>query len=96
MKRSCGTLIVAASIVFLASCAGRSPNPVSVAQIQDGTLSCGAIHAETTANNAKISELGSEQGAKAGQNVAAGVAGLFIWPLWPEFAVGGDRDGIRA
>lgn len=27
-------------------------------------------------------ELGGEEGAKVAQNVAAGVAGLFIWPLW--------------
>ena len=45
-------------------------------------MSCQAIQAESRANSLKISELGSEQGAKTAQNVAAGVAGLFIWPLW--------------
>ena len=34
------------------------------------------------ANNKTIQGLGSEEGGKVAQNVAAGVAGLFIWPLW--------------
>ena len=29
-----------------------------------------------------LRELGREEGSKVAQNVAAGVAGLFIWPLW--------------
>jgi hypothetical protein len=41
-----------------------------------------AAQAEIEANNRKIEELSSEKGAKVAQNVAAGVAGLFIWPLW--------------
>jgi hypothetical protein len=45
-------------------------------------MGCTAIAAEVKANNTKIQELASEQGAKVAQNVAAGVAGLFIWPLW--------------
>ena len=40
------------------------------------------IYAEVAADNKKIADLGGEQGAKVAQNVAAGVAGLFIWPLW--------------
>ena len=75
-------LFTAASIVLLASCAGRAPNPVTVSQAQDATMTCEAVHAEIAANTTKISALGSEQGAKVAQNVAAGVAGLFIWPLW--------------
>ena len=75
-------MIVAASVVILASCAGRAPNPVPVTQAQDVTMTCGALHAEIAANTSRSSELGSEQGAKTAQNVAAGVAGLFIWPLW--------------
>ncbi len=45
-------------------------------------MDCTAIAAEVKANDTKIHELASEQGAKVAQNVAAGVAGLFIWPLW--------------
>jgi hypothetical protein len=40
-----------------------------------------AITAEIEANNQKVKELASEQGLKVGQNVAAGVAGLVVWPL---------------
>ena len=36
----------------------------------------------TVGCNERISELGSEQGAKVAQNVVAGVAGLFIPVLW--------------
>jgi hypothetical protein len=35
-----------------------------------------------TANNVKVQELADEQGWKTTQNVAAGVAGLFIPVLW--------------
>ena len=45
-----------------------------------------AIAAEIQANSQKVQDLGSEEGSKVAQNVAAGVAGLFIWPLW--FAMG--------
>ena len=38
--------------------------------------------AEIEANNVKFKELADEQGLKTGQNVAAGVAGVLIWPLW--------------
>jgi hypothetical protein len=45
-------------------------------------MDCTAIAAEVKANDTKTHELASEQGDKVAQNVAAGVAGLFIWPLW--------------
>lgn len=71
----CGTAL-------LASCAGRAPAPVAVVQPMDNTLTCQAIQAEVASNNDKIASLGSEKGAKVAQNVAAGVVGLFIWPVW--------------
>jgi hypothetical protein len=45
-------------------------------------MDCQAIMAEVEANNKKVSDLASEEGLKVGQNVAAGVAGLFIPILW--------------
>jgi hypothetical protein len=63
------------------ACAGRAPQPVAVVQSQDRFSDCTAITAEIEANNQKVSELASEQGLKVGQNVAAGVAGLVVWPL---------------
>lgn len=75
-------VILAAMALALAGCAGRAPQPVAVVQVNDKALSCSQIDAEVKANDAKISELGREEGGKVAQNVAAGVAGLFIWPLW--------------
>lgn len=66
----------------LAGCAGRAPQPVAVVQPQDRYLDCPEIAAEVQANNQRVQELASEEGAKVAQNVAVGVAGLFIWPLW--------------
>jgi hypothetical protein len=74
--------IVAASAVALGACAGRAPQPIAVVQPQDQYADCAAISAEVQANNTRISELGSEKGLKVGQNVAAGVVGLFIPVLW--------------
>ena len=45
-------------------------------------MTCDDIYAEVKANNAQIVDLSGDQGEKVAQNVAAGVAGLFIWPLW--------------
>ena len=67
---------------MLTACAGRSPDPVALVQAQDTSASCTAIQAELAANTTKISELGKDQGKKVAQNVAAGVAGLFIPVLW--------------
>jgi hypothetical protein len=40
------------------------------------------IAAEIQANNVKVQELADEQGLKVAQNVAAGVVGLVVWPMW--------------
>jgi hypothetical protein len=71
-----------ALMAMVGACAGRAPAPVAVAQPQDAGMDCAAINAEVGANTQKITALGGESGAKVAQNVAAGVAGLFIWPLW--------------
>jgi hypothetical protein len=76
------SLVSAVSILALAGCAGRAPNPVAVSQTQDTGMSCAAIHAEIESNTRQIAELGSEQGGKIAQNIAAGAAGLFIPVLW--------------
>ena len=69
-------------LLLLGACAGRSPNPVQTVRAYDRSMSCAQIMAEISANNSEIVELGGEQGGKVAQNVAAGVAGLFVWPLW--------------
>jgi hypothetical protein len=66
----------------LAGCAGRSPAPVAVVQPTDRYMDCTAILAEVQANNDRVKQLASDKGLKTTQNVAAGVAGIFIPVLW--------------
>ena len=75
-------IAILAAGLSLTACAGRAPAPVAVVQPIDNSMTCQAIAAEVSSNNDKISSLGSEKGAKVAQNVAAGVVGLFIWPVW--------------
>jgi len=67
--------------IALAGCAGHAANPVTTVQAQDQQSDCTMIRAEIEANNITVRKLGGEQGVKVAQNVAAGVAGLFVWPL---------------
>jgi hypothetical protein len=69
-------------VATLGACAGRPPQPIALIQPMDRQMDCLAIAAEAQANNVKVQDLASEKGGKVAQNVAAGVAGLFIWPLW--------------
>lgn len=66
----------------LAACAGRGPHPVALSQPSDMVASCDQLRAEMAQNDQHIAELGSEQGQKVAQNIAAGVAGIIIWPAW--------------
>ena len=81
-KRSLRTTFTISLLLATAACAGRAPAPVPVVQAHDRAMDCPAIVAETQANATKIRDLGSEEGGKVAQNVAAGVAGLFIPVLW--------------
>jgi hypothetical protein len=45
-------------------------------------MNCDQIIAEAKINNDRITELAREEGWKVTQNVAAGVVGLVIWPVW--------------
>ncbi len=71
-----------ASLALLSACAGRAPQTVAVVQDRDRHADCTAVMAEIRANNDQISALGREDGAKVAQNVAAGVAGVFVPVLW--------------
>ena len=92
MHISTKTLGCAILIVGLEACAGRAPAPVAVVQAQDRFADCAAIQTEVLANNARIQDLGAESGNKVAQNVAAGVGGLFIWPLWFAMDFQGTTD----
>ncbi len=75
-------LVVAMLGIALVGCAGRDAQPITTVQPQDAYADCTMISAEIQANNIKVKELADEQGLKVAQNVAAGVAGLVVWPLW--------------
>jgi len=75
-------LVIAVLGAALAGCAGRSPAPVAVVQPTDRYMDCTAILAEVAANNERVKQLAADKGLKTTQNVAAGVAGIFIPVLW--------------
>jgi len=66
----------------LSACAGRDPQPIATVQPQDAYSDCTMIRAEIEGNNQKAKQLADEQGMKTAQNVAAGVVGIVIWPVW--------------
>lgn len=79
MRAVFATIVLA---IVLGACAGRDPQPIATVQTQDGYASCAQIQGEIEANNIKVKELADEKGLKVGQNVAAGVVGLVLWPVW--------------
>jgi hypothetical protein len=58
------------------------------------------IRAEIEANNVQAEKLAQENGAKIAQNVAAGVVGVVIWPVWfamdAKGAAGTEMDALKA
>lgn len=86
-------IVAATSVaVILGACMGRAPDPVAVVQAHDQTMSCAAIHAEIQSNNAQVQQLARDNGWKVAQNVAAGVGGLVVWPLWFAMDFQGTAD----
>jgi hypothetical protein len=69
-------------LILLSGCAGRAPELTPVVKGTGQFATCDQVMAEINANNQRMSDLASEEGLKVGQNVAAGVVGLFIWPVW--------------
>ena len=92
MPHSPYSFAAAILVIGLGACAGRSPQPVALVQPTDPLMDCAAISIEAQANNAKLQSLGGEEGNKVAQNVAAGVAGLFIWPLFFAMDFQGSAD----
>jgi hypothetical protein len=68
--------------LVMCGCAGRDPQLTPVVQAVDQHMTCEQIQAAAKVNNDRITDLATEQGWKVGQNVAAGVVGLVIWPVW--------------
>lgn len=69
-------------LIGLSACAGRDPQPIATVQVQDQQSDCAMITAEIQANNSRAQALAGEHTEKMVQNVAAGVVGLVIWPVW--------------
>jgi hypothetical protein len=80
----------------LGACAGRDPQMIATVQPQDAYSDCLQLTAEMQANDLKFKQLADEQGLKTGQNVAAGVVGLIVWPLWfaMDFKGAADKDVV--
>jgi hypothetical protein len=87
-----GILVATATGLALAACAGRDAQPVATVQALDASSDCAMINAEIQANNVRAQSLSSEENGKIAQNVATGVVGLVIWPVW--FAM--DTKGAAA
>ena len=93
-------VLVLAAGFALATCAGRDPHPVAVVQPQDAQSDCAMIGAEIEANNVQAEKLADENHAKIAQNVAAGVVGVVVWPVWfamdAKGAAGTEMDALKA
>jgi hypothetical protein len=93
-------VLILAAGVALAACAGRDPHPVAVVQPQDAQSDCAMIRAEIEANNVQAEKLADENHAKIAQNVAAGVVGVVVWPVWfamdAKGAAGTEMDALKA
>jgi hypothetical protein len=76
------TGVAMAAGLALAACAGRDAQPIATVQPQDTQSDCAMITAEIQANNRRAEALASEQKMKVAQNVAAGVVGIVVWPVW--------------
>lgn len=66
----------------LGGCAGRDAQQIATVQGHDAASDCAMITAEIQANNKRAEDLASERGLKVAQNVAAGVVGIVLWPVW--------------
>jgi hypothetical protein len=95
-----GKLGVVAFALVLSACAGRDPHPIAVVQPQDAQSDCAKIRAEIEANNVQAEKLADENHAKIAQNVAAGVVGVVVWPVWfamdAKGAAGTEMDALKA
>jgi hypothetical protein len=66
MRRSA----ILVGLLFLAACAGRSPQPVPMMQAYDNNLSCEQIQAEIQTNESKARQLIDEDNSNRNANIA--------------------------
>jgi hypothetical protein len=84
--------VAAALAAVVGTCPGRDAQPVAVVQPHDQTSDCTMICAEIEAYNIKVNDLARERGLKTAQNVAAGVVGVFVWPVFFAMDTKGAAD----
>ena len=75
-------LLSAFAAMSVAGCGGRAANPIATKEVGDRELDCDEIEAEMSDLDAQARRLLGEQDNKTGKNVAIGLAGLIIWPIW--------------
>lgn len=97
MRILCSAALAA---TMLAGCAGRDAQQIPTVQVQDTASDCAMITAEIQANNKRAEDLASERGLKVAQNVAAGVVGIVVWPVWfamdAKGAAGTEIDALKS
>lgn len=82
MKKTIVSVITITSVAAsLASCGGRTPNPVNARQADDVYKSCESIQYEMLRIENKMDILLPKK-SKLGKNVALGAAGCLFAPAW--------------
>lgn len=77
MKKTFGTLMLS-SLIFLAACGGREPNPVMVVRNEDANRNCAYLVNEIEVIEHKVHKLLPETDKRL-ENVAYGVAGFYTF-----------------
>ena len=75
-------LIITLLSFTVASCGGRSAQPIAATTFHDNKMSCEDIMFEATEIQNQLSKLVGEKDDKRGKNVGWGIAGFFFFPLW--------------
>ena len=78
MKKVVSSILI---VFILASCAGRTPNPVMSSQLGDRGISCESLENEIASNQQEINRI-APNADKSGQNIALGITGLFLLVPW--------------
>jgi len=75
------TAAIAALVIAVTGCAGKTPNPVQSVKMGDQHMTCNEIYMEMAYIDQQVAKLVPES-KKAGKNTALGVAGWFLIVPW--------------
>ena len=91
------TFVISLTVAgLLAACAGRSADPIQVAQPRDRQLQCNEIEAQMLQYSNAISDLDAEISRRNKRNIGWGVAGIFLFPLWFALDLGDAPEAEKA